>query len=175
MGDIVEEGYQAILDRIQAAKEKITTSSEAIRSNEALLIERMATITAPLVKEIGLALLKRAKTDTKGEVYDAEYYQQKMIALGKTDPAAFQPSTTKKIIDQFCVLGEDGILYELMYSSDGFFIDSFLNPLTPSDILATYGNEPAFMLYHAMKEYLRGREELVNALEKTLNFIHGSD
>lgn len=175
MGDIIEEGYEEILDRIHTAKEKITTSSQAIQKEDALLIEKMVNVTAPLVKEIGLSLLRRGKTDTKGEVYDAEYYQQKMIALGKTDPEAFQQSgTAKKITDQFLVLGEDGVLSELQYTSDGFFIDSFLNPLTLADALATYGNEPAFMLYHAMKEYLKGQEELVNALEKTLNFIHGS-
>jgi len=175
MGDIIEDGYQALLDRINTAKEKIATSSEAIQNEEALLLDRMVTMTAPLVKEIGLSLLRRGKTDTKGEVYDAEYYKQKMIALGKTDPAAIQPGDmAKKITDQFCILGEDGVLYELMYSSDGFFIDSYLNPLTPADARATYGNEPAFMLYHAMKQYLQGQEELVCALEKTLNFIHGS-
>lgn len=175
MGDIIEDGYSALLDRINTSREKITTSREAILKEETLLIERMVSMTAPLVKDIGLSLLKRGKQDTKGGMYDTEYYRQKMIALGKTDTGDGPPDAMgRKVTDQFCVLGEDGVLYELIYTSDGFLITSTLHPLTPADTMATYGLEPVFMLYRAMKEYLRGQEDLVAALERTLQFLHPS-
>ena len=36
-------------------------------------------------------MLKIGKQDTKNEIYDANYYTEKMIVLGKTDPAGVPP------------------------------------------------------------------------------------
>ena len=50
-----------------------------------------------------------------------------MIVLAKTDPMNYRPDdVTKKVDDQFCTLSEDGRFYELMYSSDGMSVDSYL-------------------------------------------------
>ena len=71
-----------------------------------------------VVKAVGLNMLKMGKQDTKGEIYDPDAdYPAKMIILGKAEPNAFRPDNPgKQITDQFCVLSEDGDLFELMYS-----------------------------------------------------------
>jgi len=105
-------------------------------------------------------------------MYDTVFYKDKMIILGRTDPVPHRPDNPdKKVDDQFCVLGEDGKFYELMYSSDGIIVDSYRNPLSAKDALELYGHEVMVMLYRAMRDYLQGEEELINALEKTIAFI----
>jgi hypothetical protein len=132
----------------------------------------MAEQTAPLISSIGLSLLRRGKQDTKGEIYDPEYYREKMIVLGKTTPVPYRPDNPSvPVVDQFCVLSEKGEFYELMYSTDGFLTDSYINHITAEDVLRVYGEEPFFMLYHALKDFLKGQEDLVEALQKVLNFI----
>jgi hypothetical protein len=140
--------------------------------HKSLLLSRMADQTRPVITRIGLSLLRRGKQDTKGEIYDPEYYREKMIVLGKTNPAPHRPDNpSMPVVDQFCVLSEKGEFYELMYSFDGFFTDSYLNPIAAEEVLKTYGEEPMLMLYHAMKDYLKDREELVTALQRVLDFI----
>ena len=95
-----------------------------------------------------------------------------MIVLGKTDPAGNRPDdVSKKIDDQFCVLSEDGKFYELMFSFDGFIVDSYANPITAKDALDRYGYEPMYMLYQALHDYLKGQEDLVAALKLVLAFV----
>jgi hypothetical protein len=170
--DEVEAGFSKLMEKIATSDENKSILTNEIREKEGLLLGRMATSSMVIVKKIGLNLLHRGKQDTKGEVYDAEFYPQKMIVLGKTDPVEFRPDDmNKKVTDQFCVLVDDGRLYELMYSSDGFFVDSFLNPLDPDAALQLYGFDVMVMLYRAMRDYLEGQESLVDALQKTLDFI----
>jgi hypothetical protein len=112
------------------------------------------------------------KQDTKGEIYDPAYYPQKMIILGKTEPAAFRPDNPgKTVTDQFCVLSEDGDFFELMYSFDGFLTDSFLNPIDTRKAIDVYGLDIMFMLYRAMHDYLEGEENLVSALDLVINYV----
>jgi len=95
-----------------------------------------------------------------------------MIVLGKTDPAGYRPDNmSKKVDDQFCVLSEDGKFYELMFSFDGFIVDSYANPISPKDALDRYGYEPMYMLYQALHDYLKGQEDLVAALKLVLAFV----
>jgi hypothetical protein len=132
----------------------------------------MAQASIPVVKLVGLNMLKMGKEDTKGEIYDPAYYPAKMIILGKSDPAPFRPDDpTKKITDQFCVLSQDGDFFELMYSFDGFLTDSYLNPIDAKTALMHYGYDVMFMLYQAMHDYLKGQEDLVAALEKVMGFV----
>ncbi len=132
----------------------------------------MAVMAKPVVKSVGLKLLKIGKQDTKGELYHPNYYNEKMIVLGKCEPAPLRPDDpTKKISDQFCVLSERGIFYELMYSSDGFLTDSFLNPIDPKGAIDTYGYDIMFMLYQGMHDYMKSEEDLISALEKVIGFI----
>jgi hypothetical protein len=170
--DEVEAGFLKMMEKIATLNEEKGALTSEIREKEGLLLGRMAMSSMTVVEKIGLNLLRRGKQDTKGEVYDAEFYPQKMIVLGKTDPVEFRPDdVSKKVADQFCVLAVDGRFYELMYSSDGFLVDSFLNPLDPDATLQLYGFDVMVMLYRAMRDYLEDQESLVDALHKILDFI----
>ena len=172
--DEIEACVDKIIKKIEDLKGKEAGMIEKIRKNDAVLLDRMAQSSIPVVKSIGLTMLRKGKQDTKGEVYDPNYYPIKMIILGKTDPAPFRPDdTTKKITDQFCVLSKDGKFYELMYSTDGFITDSYLNPIDAGSVLEHYGYDAMKMLCHAMRDYLKAEEEepLVEALEKTISYV----
>jgi hypothetical protein len=170
--DQIEKGYRALLKKIDELDAKREELSEEVRAREAALMARMGELTAPLVARIGMNMLKMGKQDTKGEMYDTVYYPLKMILLGKTDPVAHRPdNVSKKVDDQFCVLAEDGRFYELMFSTTGIVVDSYQNPLSPEDALQIYGHEIMVMLYRAMRDYLEGQKELIDALEKTLAFV----
>jgi hypothetical protein len=170
--DEIEAGFEKIMQTIDELKKSDSHLSEQVRTHDRELLGRMAVTSTPIVKSVGLNLLKIGKQDTKNELYDANYYPEKMIILGKTDPAPYRPDdTSKKITDQFCVLSEGGKFYELMYSSDGFLTDSYLNPIDPKAALDIYGYDIMFMLYRAMHEYLKGETELVAALEKVVGYI----
>ncbi|WAC05461.1 MAG: hypothetical protein OS112_02200 [Methanoregula sp.] len=170
--DEIETGFEKILKKIEDLKGKEAGIVEKIKKNDAALLERMAQSAVPVVKSIGLAMLEKGKQDTKGEIYNPNYYPKKMIILGKTDPSPFRPDdTTKKVTDQFCVLSEEGKFYELMYSTDGFLTDSYLNPIDAGEALQHYGYDAMYMLYQAMHDYLRGEEALIEALQKTLTYV----
>lgn len=170
--DEIEQGFEAVVEKLSEIKEKEEQFSAEIRSHDSLLLERMAALAAPLVESVGLEMLKRGKQDAKGEIYDSEFYSQRMFVLGKTDPVAFRPDNVDKKVDsQFCVLGSDGKFYELMYTTTEFIIDSYLHPLDVGEILDLYGYEIMFMLYRAFRDYLQDQRELVEALETTLDFI----
>jgi hypothetical protein len=170
--DEIESGFEKLMQKIKELQEKGVELSEKIKKDDAKLLARMAQLSIPVVKLVGLNMLRMGKEDTKGEIYDPAYYPAKMIILGKTEPAAFRPDNpTKKITDQFCVLSEDGDFFELMYSFDGFLTDSYLNPIDATTALEHYGYDAMFMLYRAMHDYLKGEEELIAALEKVMGFV----
>jgi hypothetical protein len=170
--DEIETGFTRIIEKIEALKKDNETLSEKIRKNDAALFSGMAEMAVPVVKNIGLSMLRKGKQDNKGELYETEFFPGKMILLGKTDPVAFRPDDiNKKVDDQFCVFSEDGLFFELMYSADGFVVDSYLHPITPGEALTLYGYDVMFMLYRAMRDYLGGQEDLLSALEKTLEFV----
>jgi len=172
MGDIIEQGFDRIIEEIKEYSEKKEELTGEVKERKAALLARMAGQTAPLVKQIGLDMLDRGKRDTGGELYDTRYYPKKMIVLGKAEPVAYRPDDmTKRVDTQVCVLSEDGEFSELMYSSDGYTVDSYLNRITPDEVLDIYGYEIMLMLYRAMREYLQEEKELVDALEKTLAYI----
>jgi hypothetical protein len=77
------------------------------------------------------------------------------------------------VTDQFCVLSEKGKFFELMYSSDGFITDSFLNPIEPKAAIDAYGYDVTLMLYTALHDYLKSEEDLVIALEQVVAYIFG--
>ena len=56
----------------------------------------MAVMAKPVVKSVGLKLLKIGKQDTKGELYHPNYYNEKMIVLGKCEPAPSALTTPQK-------------------------------------------------------------------------------
>jgi hypothetical protein len=170
--DEIEVGFEKIMQKITELKEKDRVLSEKIRNDDAAILGRMAQSSIPIVKSIGLAMLEKGKQDTKGEIYNASYYPKKMIILGKSEPSPFRPDNpAKKVTDQFCVLSEEGTFSELMYSSDGFFTDSFLNPIDPKTALDLYGYDVIYMLYKAMHDYLKDEQVLVDALEMTILYV----
>lgn len=171
--DAIEKGFDALLTKVQKYDEKKEKLKGAVAKEEALLLARMGVETGPVISKIGLVMLERGKQDNAGELYDTKFYQEKMIVLGKTDPVEFRPDDiSKKVTDQFCVLSEEGKFYELMYSSDGFIVDSYRNLIDPGEALEIYGYEIMFMLYRAMRDYLTAEKELVDALQKVIDFLH---
>lgn len=174
--DIIEKGYALLIEKIQETVKKKDDLSSAVAGQSTTLLERMATTSVPIVKQIGLSMLEKGKLGNDGEVYDRVMYRQKMLVLGKIDPIPYRPDdATKKVVDQFCVLSEEAKFYELMYSSDGFRIDSYLHTITSAEALAIYGYEIMFMLYRAMHDYLEGEQKLIDALEVAISFISKKD
>jgi hypothetical protein len=172
--DEIEKGFHLIFEQIEELDREKEERSRQILEGKAKLLERMAEKAAPVVARIGLSMVNRAKLDSKGEPYNAEYYPKKMLVLGKTEPAKFRPDDVNKAVaDQFCVLSEEGKFSELMYSSNPIFMDSYLNPLTPEQVLDIYGLEIMFMLYRAMRDYLEYERDIVEALGKVIVFVFG--
>lgn len=170
--DEIETGFNRILEKIDELKKGEAERGEEIRKKEAKLLSRMAESASPLVKTIGINMLKKGKQDTKGELYHPQYFPQKMIILGKSETPGTRPDNPQiNVTDQFCVLSEDGDLFELMYSFDGFLTDSFLKPLEPRRAIDEYGYDIMFMLYSAMHDYLKGEEALIRALDTVLGYI----
>ncbi|MGA2935417.1 MAG: hypothetical protein ABSD81_09720 [Methanomicrobiales archaeon] len=172
--DEIEKGFDLIFEQIEELEAGKEERARQILEGKAKLLEKMAEKSAPIVARVGMNMVNRAKIDSKGEPYNAEYYQKKMLVLGKTEPAKFRPDNMNKAVaDQFCIISEDGKFYELMYSSDPIFMDSYLNPLTPDQVLDIYGLEIMFMLYRAMRDYMEANRDLVEALGKAIVFIFG--
>lgn len=170
--DEIETGFQKLVERIREAEREREALKGEVKDREAALFERMMALSAPLVPRIGMNMLLRGKQDTKGELYDTAFHRKKMVVLGKTEPAAHRPDDlSKKVDDQFLVLSEDGKLYEMMFSFDGFLVDSFAAPVSPREALLRYGYEPVYMLYHALHDYLKGQESLVASLKQVLEFV----
>jgi hypothetical protein len=170
--DEIEAGFEKLLQKIEESQAKRAELSHEVKENDAKLLARMAKSAIPVVKTVGLDMLKMGKQDTKGEIYDPMYYPKKMIILGKTEPAAFRPDNPQKqVTDQFCVLSEEGKLFELMYSFDGFLTDSYLNPIDAKTAIEHYGYDVLFMLYRALADYLQGEEALIEALDKVIGYV----
>ena len=170
--DEIEKGFEKLSEKIEQlnASEKELTGK--LKENDAQLLKKMATSSIAVVKIVGLNMLKKGKQDTKGELYDPQYYPQKMIILGKTEPAASRPDNPDMpVTDQFCVLSEEGEFFELMYSFDGFLTDSYLNPIDAKKALELYGYDVMYMLYRAMRDYLTDEKKLVDALEIVVGYV----
>lgn len=173
MDEIVEQGFDRLLASVTETKNTQNERAEELIAQEVILLSRMITAVAPVAGEIGSAFLLKAKQDTKGELYDQRYYDEKMIILGKTDsPLTFRPDDPKKkVTQQFCVLSEKGVLYELMFSNDGFVVDTYASPLTPADALEFYGYDIIYMLYSALRDYALAEEDVLAALDLALGYI----
>jgi len=175
MDQIIEEGFTRLTETMKELGERREELDSAIRSDLSGLLSRMAALATPLVGVLGNQFLLKSKQDGKGELYDTVHYDEKMIIIGRADETApYRPDDmTKAVQKQFCVLTEGGSIAELMYSDDGFIIDSYLNQLTPEEAMNLYGPELLFMLYRALHDYAHMEEEVVKALETTLALIQG--
>lgn len=170
--DDIEKGFDQLLDMVEEMNRKSTPLLAEVREKAAALLGKMGKSTVPVVQRIGMTMVERAKLDGKGDTYDAQYYPRKMIVLGKSEPAPYRPDDPgKKVTDQFCILSDEGKFFEVMYSTDGMLLDSFLNPLTPEQVLDIYGLEVMFMLYRAMRDYLQDQKDLVEALGRVLDYL----
>ena len=160
-------------DLIKEAKEKQQEIAEMIIKEDKALLEKMLSAVVPVVQAAGSLFMQRAKQDTKGDLYDQMYYSDKMIILGKTEsPASFRPDDPKKqVTQQFCVASEKGELFELMFSNDGFVVDTYASPLSAEDALVFYGYDILYMLYSAIRDYALAEEDLLDALDLTLGFL----
>ncbi|WP_214019277.1 hypothetical protein [Methanoculleus sp.] len=168
----IEEGYARLLETIEDLQAKKEESASELRGSVGALLARMAADTAPVVKQIGLEMLRRAKREASGELYDQEFYDKKMIVLGKGDPLPYRPDDPSKPVDaQICVLDEDGAFHELMYTTTEIRTDSYLSPLAPEEAFDVYGYDLVFMLYRALYEYAKKDEELMAALARALEYL----
>ncbi|MCK9278784.1 MAG: hypothetical protein M0P22_11935 [Methanoculleus sp.] len=172
MDPIIKEGYNRLLETLGDLQAKKEDSASELRGNAGALLARMAADTAPVVERIGLEMLRRAKREASGELYEQEYYDKKMIVLGKGEPLPYRPDDPGKPVDtQICVLGEDGNFYEVMYTNTDIRIDSYLAPMTPEEAFDIYGYDLVFMLYRALYEYAEKEEELTAALARTIEYL----
>lgn len=174
--DEIEAGLKKIEEKIEQLsmlEAKRVSLAEEIRVHDSELLARMGKLAIPVVKIVGLSMLRKGKQDTKGEIYDPAYFPGKMIILGKSvNPASFRPDNPQMpVTDQFCVLSEEGKLFDLMYSFDGFLTDSYLNPITAKTAIEHYGYDVMYMLYRAIHDYLKEEEALIEALEKVIAFV----
>jgi hypothetical protein len=173
MEDIIINGYSRLMELIQTTDVSIDQHVSALREREAELLGRMGAMTGPVIRNMGITILEKGKKDSKGEIYDAVHYDFRVFVLGKSmEMVPYRPDNMNRpVIDQFCLLREDGKFYEVMYSADDLIVDSYLCELTPRQVLDIYGYEAVFMLYKGMKEYLEGQENLLSGLETTLGFL----
>lgn len=170
--DIIEQGFDRILKQIEEDKAQKEVLSAEILQKRAELLKRMGEKAAPLVKTLGVNMLTGAKSDIHGEMFEKRFSDKKMFVLAKTEPMPYRPDDmTKKIDSQFCIISEDGKLYEFMYSSSEFMTDSYSREIPAEEALDIYGMEIIYMIYKAFHQYLKGEEELVSALGKTIAFI----
>jgi len=175
MDQIIEDGFMRLTETINELDRSIDELDTAIRSDLAGLLSRMVALTTPLIGSLGQQFLQKTKKDGKEELYDTIHYDEKMIIIGRAEePVTIRPDNmTRKVDKQFCVLTEKGAIAELMYSDDGFIIDSYLNPLTAEDAIDFYGPGVIYMLYRALHDYANLEEELIRSLEMTIAFIQG--
>lgn len=173
MEEVVITGYSRLIELIKTADAAVDQNIEDLRRHDAEILGRMGAITAPVIHTMGITILEKGKKDNNGEIYDARHYGMRVFVLGKSiDLAPYRPDDmSRPVVDQFCLLSEDGKFYEVMYSMDDLVVDSFLGELTPRQVLDIYGYEAVFMLYKGMKEYLEGQETLLANLEGTLQFL----
>ncbi|NLM30785.1 MAG: hypothetical protein GX216_10275 [Methanomicrobiales archaeon] len=176
MDPIIEEGYARLLETLEELQAKKEESTAALQENIGALVTRMAADATPVVGRIGLEMLQRAKREASGELYDQDYYEKKMIVLGKAEPLPYRPDDPTKPIDtQVCVLDEEGKFYEVMYTTTDIRVDSYKSPITPEEAVDIYGYDLVFMLYRALYEYAEKEEELVAALAQALEYIATSE
>lgn len=173
MEEIIEQGFNRLVEVINLHDTSIDAYSENIRKMDAELLDKMASKVTPVIKKTGIELLEKGKKDNQGEIYDPCHYPLKMIILGRSaEPVPYRPDNMSRTVqDQFCLLGEDGKFYEVMYSADELVIDSYLAEISPRQVIDLYGYEVMFMLYKAMQQYLENQETLLSALEKTISFL----
>lgn len=173
MDDVVVNGYSRLIDLIRTTETGVDQIADQVRAREAELLARMGSITAPVIGNVGITILERGKKNIEGEIYDAQHYPFRVFVLGKSaDLAPYRPDNmSRAVMDQFCLLSEDGKFYEVMYSADELIVDSYMGVLSPDQVLSLYGYEAVFMLYKGMKQYLEGQENLLGALEITLQFL----
>ena len=176
MDDVVVNGYSRLIDLIRTTDSGIDQHAEQLRAREAELLGKMGAITAPVISNSGITILEKGKKDKDGEIYDGVHYPSRVFVLGKSaDNAPYRPDDmSRPVIDQFCLISEDGKFYEVMYSADELIVDSYLGELTPRQVLDIYGYDAVFMLYKGMKQYLEGQENLLTALGVTLQFLDAS-
>ncbi|HJJ42179.1 MAG TPA: hypothetical protein O0W90_02540 [Methanocorpusculum sp.] len=173
MDKIVEDGLNRIEFLIEESKKEKEDAINKIIENDSELLSRMTELVTPIIPEVGQVFITKAKQDIKGELYDQKYYSEKMILLLKSDnPVSLRPDNPKKKVDnQYCVLSENGQLSELMFSNDGFVIDSYLSPISAEEAISYYGYEIMYILYSALSEYCLAQQDVIDALNITLGMI----
>ncbi len=75
--DEIEAGLKKLEQKIQDMQEKGDSLSQEIRDHDTELLARMAKTAVPVVRIVGLNMLRKGKQDTKGEIYDPAYYPAK--------------------------------------------------------------------------------------------------
>lgn len=173
MDEVVEKGFERLCELVSETKKKQKKAAAAVKKEDVKLLSMMQEAVGSVVSEIGQEFIQRAKKDQKGDLYDQVYYPDKMILLGKPkEMLETRPDNpAKKVSQQFCVLSQAGNLFELMFSDDGFIIDTYAAPLSPEDALEFYGYDIIYMLYAAMRDYALAQQDILDALNITLGCL----
>jgi hypothetical protein len=151
--DKIEEGFKTAVACAKKGTEGVEALSPEIHASLVPLISRLAADAATIVPTAGLLMMLRGKQDGKGELYDTVYFDQKMLILGKTDPMPYRPDdTTKKVDNQYLVLGEDGVF-------------------SAEDAISLYGLEAVVMLYKAVQQFALNESGLHEAMGRVLDFL----
>ncbi|HQP72111.1 MAG TPA: hypothetical protein PLP90_05545, partial [Methanoculleus sp.] len=77
MDPIIEEGYTRLLETLDALEAEKEEAAAKVRENAAALLARMAADAAPVVKKVGLEMLRRARREASGQLYDQEFYEKR--------------------------------------------------------------------------------------------------
>ena len=116
--DETEAGLKKIEEKIKdlkALEEKRDSLTQEIRDHDAELLKQMAKLAVPVVKIIGLNMLKEGQTghkrgDLRPGIFPAkDDHFREVCKSGTVRPDNPQMPVT----DQFCVLSEEGKLFEL--------------------------------------------------------------
>ena len=177
MDEVVEKGFERLCELISETKEKKKKAVGKVKENDVKLLILMQDAVGSIVSEIGQEFIQRAKKDQNCDLYDQVYFPDKMILLGKpAEMLEYRPDNpAKKVSQQFCVISQAGNLFELMFSDDGFIIDTYTSPLSPEDALEFYGYDIMYMLYSAMREYALAQEDVLDAVNLTLGCLQQMD
>ena len=68
MDPIIEEGYNRLLESLDTLEAEKEEAAAKIRENAAALLARMAADAAPVVKKVGLEMLRRARRSEERRV-----------------------------------------------------------------------------------------------------------
>jgi len=82
MEEIIELGFNRLVEVINLHDKSVDAYSEEIKNLDAELLCKMAAQVTGIISKTGIELLEKGKKDNQGEICDPRHYPTKMIILG---------------------------------------------------------------------------------------------